>query len=100
MLKSSILIFLINYFCLYRYTPSQQGAAFNSGAKQRVIRLVEAQVDPVEPPRFKINKKIPRGPPSPPAPVLHSPTRRVTVKEQREWKIPPCISNWKNAKGI
>ncbi|KRT81670.1 hypothetical protein AMK59_6058 [Oryctes borbonicus] len=82
-----------------RYTPSQQGAAFNSGAKQRVIRLVEAQVDPMEPPRFKINKKIPRGPPSPPAPVLHSPTRRVTVKEQREWKIPPCISNWKNAKG-
>lgn len=82
-----------------RYTPSQQGAAFNSGAKQRVIRLVEAQVDPMEPPRFKINKKIPRGPPSPPAPVLHSPTRRVTVKEQKEWKIPPCISNWKNAKG-
>ena len=82
-----------------RYTPSQQGAAFNSGAKQRVIRLVEAQVDPMEPPRFRINKKIPRGPPSPPAPVLHSPTRRVTVKEQREWKIPPCISNWKNAKG-
>ncbi|CAG9838677.1 unnamed protein product [Diabrotica balteata] len=82
-----------------RYTPSQQGAAFNSGAKQRVIRLVDAQVDPMEPPRFKINKKIPRGPPSPPAPVLHSPTRRVTVKEQKEWKIPPCISNWKNAKG-
>ncbi|XP_060518560.1 SNW domain-containing protein 1 [Cylas formicarius] len=82
-----------------RYTPSQQGAAFNSGAKQRVIRLVEAQVDPMEPPRFKTNKKIPRGPPSPPAPVLHSPTRRVTVKEQKEWKIPPCISNWKNAKG-
>lgn len=53
----------------------------------------------MEPPRFKINKKIPRGPPSPPAPVLHSPTRRVTVKEQKEWKIPPCISNWKNAKG-
>ncbi|KAB0800325.1 hypothetical protein PPYR_06065 [Photinus pyralis] len=82
-----------------RYTPSQQGAGFNSGAKQRVIRLVEAQVDPMEPPRFRINKKIPRGPPSPPAPVLHSPTRRVTVKEQKEWKIPPCISNWKNAKG-
>nr|NVI70213.1 Bx42 [Cucujiformia] len=82
-----------------RYTPSQQGAAYNSGAKQRVIRLVEAQVDPMEPPKFKINKKIPRGPPSPPAPVLHSPTRRVTVKEQKEWKIPPCISNWKNAKG-
>nr|CAD7428350.1 unnamed protein product [Timema monikensis] len=82
-----------------RYTPSQQGAAFNSGAKQRVIRMVEAQRDPIEPPKFKINKKIPRGPPSPPAPVMHSPTRKVTVKEQKEWKIPPCISNWKNAKG-
>ena len=82
-----------------RYTPSQQGDAFNSGAKQRVIRMVEAQVDPMEPPKFKINKKIPRGPPSPPAPVLHSPSRKVTVKEQKEWKVPPCISNWKNAKG-
>ena len=46
----------------------------------------------------RINAKIPRGPPSPPAPVMHSPTRKVTVKEQQDWKIPPCISNWKNAK--
>ncbi|XP_059483745.1 puff-specific protein Bx42 [Neocloeon triangulifer] len=82
-----------------RYTPAQQGASFNSGAKQRVIRMVELQSDPMEPPKFKINQKIPRGPPSPPAPVMHSPTRKVTVKEQKEWKIPPCISNWKNAKG-
>lgn len=82
-----------------RYTPSQQGEAFNSGAKQRVIRMVEVQKDPISPPRFKINKKIPRGPPSPPAPVMHSPTRKVTVKEQQDWKIPPCISNWKNQKG-
>lgn len=37
-----------------RYTPSQQGVAFNSGAKQRVIRMVEAQKDPMEPPRFKL----------------------------------------------
>lgn len=39
------------------------------------------------------------GPPSPPVPVLHSPPRKVTVKEQQMWKIPPCVSNWKNAKG-
>merc|ERR1719461_1699071 len=82
-----------------RYTPSQQGEAFNSGAKQRVIRMVEVQRDPMSPPRFKINSKVPRGPPSPPAPVMHSPTRKVTVKEQQDWKIPPCISNWKNQKG-
>ncbi|CAF1312554.1 unnamed protein product [Didymodactylos carnosus] len=83
-----------------RYTPSQQGAGFNAGAKQRIIQMVEVQKDPMEPPRFKINKKIPRGPPSPPAPIMHSPTRKVTVKEQQDWKIPPCISNWKNAKGF
>jgi len=47
---------------------------------------------------YRTNKKIPKGPPSPPAPVMHSPNRKVTVKEQQEWKIPPCISNWKNAK--
>merc|ERR1712126_152754 len=69
------------------------------GASQRVIRMVDVQKDPMSPPRFKINKKIPRGPPSPPAPVMHSPTRKVTVKEQQDWKIPPCISNWKNQKG-
>ena len=30
---------------------------------------------------------------------MHSPPRKVSVKEQEAWKIPPCISNWKNAKG-
>uniref|UniRef100_A0A8D0CWV3 SNW domain-containing protein 1 n=1 Tax=Sander lucioperca TaxID=283035 RepID=A0A8D0CWV3_SANLU len=83
----------------WEFIHGTQGVAFNSGAKQRVIRMVEMQKDPMEPPRFKINKKIPRGPPSPPAPVMHSPSRKMTVKEQQEWKIPPCISNWKNAKG-
>lgn len=82
------------------YTPQQQSLAFNSGAKQRTIHMFEAQKDPMEPPRFRTNKKIPKGPPSPPAPVMHSPNRKVTVKEQQEWKIPPCISNWKNAKGF
>lgn len=82
-----------------RYTPSQQGGAFNSGAKHRVVRISEMQTDPVEPPRFQISKKIPRGPPSPPAPVMHSPTRKTTVQEQQEWKVPPCIPNWKNSKG-
>ena len=36
-----------------RYTPANQGVAFNSGAKQRIIRMVEVQKDPMEPPRFK-----------------------------------------------
>lgn len=60
--------------------------------------MVEMPKDPLEPPKFK-HKKVPRGPPSPPAPVMHSPPRKVTVKDQQNWKIPPCISNWKNSKG-
>eukprot|EP01147_Barroeca_monosierra_P008996 gene8996-1327_t len=83
-----------------RYTPSQGGSGHNSGARQRIIRMVEEQVDPLEPPKFKTNKVIPRGPPSPPAPVLHSPPRKVTAEEQRNWAIPPCISNWKNHRGF
>merc|ERR1719427_1857504 len=63
-----------------RYTPSQQGNMYNSGAKQRVIRIMEVQKDPMEPPKFRTNKKLPQGPPSPPPPIIHSP-------------------NWKNAKG-
>ncbi|XP_047948919.1 SNW/SKI-interacting protein-like [Salvia hispanica] len=30
--------------------------------------------------------------------VMHSPPRPVTVKDQQEWNIPPCISNLKNPK--
>jgi SNW domain-containing protein 1 len=60
--------------------------------------MVTVQEDPFEPPKFK-TKRIPRGPPSPPVPVLHSPPRKVTAEEQEAWRIPPCISNWKNPKG-
>ena len=61
-----------------RYTPALQGEQFNSGCKQRLIHMMELQKDPMEPPRFNVNKKIPRGPPSPPVPVLHSPSRKVS----------------------
>ena len=30
---------------------------------------------------------------------MHSPPRALTAKDQADWKIPPCISNWKNSKG-
>ncbi|EGN95662.1 hypothetical protein SERLA73DRAFT_186813 [Serpula lacrymans var. lacrymans S7.3] len=80
-----------------RYTPGQQNGEV--GLKQRIIKMSEVVEDPLEPPRFK-HKKIPRGPPSPPPPVLRSPPRKATAAEQKEWMIPPCISNWKNNKGF
>lgn len=79
-----------------RYTPANQGA---DKSKQRIIKMTEVQEDPLEPPRFK-HKKIPRGPGSPPPPVLQSPPRAITKQDQKDWDIPPCISNWKNNKGF
>ena len=30
---------------------------------------------------------------------MHSPPRKVSAEEAANWKVPPCVSNWKNAKG-
>ena len=78
-----------------RYTPANQDA---QGGKQRIIKVTSVQEDPLEPARFK-HKKIPRGPAEPPPPVMQSPPRAVTAQDQKDWMIPPCISNWKNNKG-
>ena len=80
-----------------RYTPANQ-MGDNSRKNDRIMKIVERQRDPMEPPKFK-HKKIPRGPPSPPPPVMHSPPRKLTAEDQEAWKIPPPVSNWKNPKG-
>jgi SNW domain-containing protein 1 len=80
-----------------RYTPANQ-MGDNTKKNDRIMKIVERQQDPMEPPKFK-HKKIPRGPPSPPAPVMHSPPRKLTAEDQEAWKIPPPVSNWKNPKG-
>ena len=81
-----------------RYTPANQ-MGDNSKKQDRIMKIVERQKDPLEPPKFK-HKKIPRGPPSPPPPVMHSPPRKLTAEDQEMWKIPPPVSNWKNPKGF
>lgn len=77
-----------------RYTGSSAGAE----AAGRIIKMQDMPVDPLEPPKFK-HIKVPRGSGSPPAPVMHSPPRKLSADEQRDWKIPPCVSNWKNNAG-
>jgi SNW domain-containing protein 1 len=81
-----------------RYTPANQ-MGDTSRKNDRIMKIVERQQDPMEPPKFK-HKKIPRGPPSPPPPVMHSPPRKLTAEDQEAWKIPPPVSNWKNPKGF
>ena len=81
-----------------RYTPAEDAPGFSAATSQRIIKMVEAPVDPLEPPKFK-HKKVPGGPPEAPVPVMHSPPRKVTAEDQAAWKIPPSISNWKNPHG-
>ena len=80
-----------------RYTPANQ-MGDSSKKQDRIMKIVQRQQDPMEPPKHKI-KKIPRGPPSPPPPVMHSPPRKLTAEDQEAWRIPPPVSNWKNPKG-
>jgi SNW domain-containing protein 1 len=71
---------------------------YNNSCLKGLIITQDMPVDPLEPPKFR-HKKVPRASGSPPVPVMHSPPRALTAKDQQEWKIPPCISNWKNPKG-
>ena len=41
-----------------RYTPAQQNPELAGGSTQRIIRIVEEQRDPMEPPRFKQGKNF------------------------------------------
>ncbi|KAK1760883.1 SKIP/SNW domain-containing protein [Echria macrotheca] len=81
-----------------RYTPSAQ-MGDTSKKQDRIMKIVERQRDPMEPPKFK-HKKIPKGPPTPPPPVMHSPPRKLTAEDQEAWRIPPTVSLWKNPKGF
>eukprot|EP00756_Hemistasia_phaeocysticola_P053759 Hpha_TRINITY_DN29710_c0_g1::TRINITY_DN29710_c0_g1_i1::g.2615::m.2615/K06063/SNW1, SKIIP, SKIP; SNW domain-containing protein 1 len=82
-------------FIRYRASRPASGAEV---VEERVIKMVEAPKDPLEPPKFRV-KKAPARAPSPPVPVQHEPPRKLTMKDMEMWKVPPCISNWKNPKG-
>ncbi|KAA0148779.1 hypothetical protein FNF31_07336 [Cafeteria roenbergensis] len=82
-----------------RLTASEEAAGYNPDAKHRLVRVVEAPQDPLEPPKHK-HKKAPAGPPEDPVPVQHAPAGKVSAADQQAWEIPPAISNWKNAHGF
>lgn len=92
-----------------RYTPSS--SVLDSGsttAKQRIIKIVNKQVDPMLPPKFKNNQKTPALPDQLMAEtaVLRGLNKSASNKtllskeERQQWNIPAAISNWKNQKGF
>jgi SNW domain-containing protein 1 len=84
---------------IVKYEVATKGHARNPAISQRIVRIVEQQVDPLAPSMFR-NKKAPPVPAEAPAPIMRSPPRKLTKEEQQIWKIPPCVSNWKNPKGF
>lgn len=82
-----------------KYTPNPDAPGYNpDAAKQRVIQMVPAQIDPMMPPKHK-HVKAPRGPAEDPVPILQGPPPKLTKEEREAWNIPACISNWKNTRG-
>lgn len=113
-----------------RYTPSKDAPGRNPNIKQRVIKVVEVQKDPMEPPKFRHHKVPARNslkskivqvantilsPKRAPATGAEIPSQEahqggssctrsccvdaIQIHLAQMWKIPPCVSNWKNAKG-
>lgn len=71
-------------------------------SRQKVLQIRDVQVDPLQPPKFKLRKNRPRAPSPPPLQLKSGSnvsTGKVTKEEQEKWKIPAVVSNWKNNKG-
>lgn len=64
-----------------------------------VAIVKEKQKDPLNLPQYK-EKRIPRGKTCSPPPKLCSPIKNLSKNDLDSWKVPPCISNWKNSKGF
>ena len=80
------------------YTPLT-GLSQTPSNNTRIIKITQRPVDPLENIKFK-HRKIPHSNSSEPVPVMHSPQRKVTAQDQKNWKVPPCISSSKNPKGL
>ncbi|XP_051204258.1 SNW/SKI-interacting protein A [Lolium perenne] len=79
------------------YDPSLNSAAFDS-VTSRFVSLSEIPLDLLVPPKFK-SRRLPRPGRSRPTPVMSSPPRLPSQKDQLDWKVPPCMSPWKNLRG-
>ncbi|KAK1605000.1 hypothetical protein QYE76_028673 [Lolium multiflorum] len=72
-----------------KYDPSLHSPA------SRLVSLLETQLDQLDPPKFK-SRRLPRPGRARPTPVMSSPPRLPSQKDQLDWKVPPFISPWKN----
>lgn len=82
-----------------KYKADEAAPGYNPAIPERMIKMVEATVDPMAPSKFKHKKEV-RGPAEAPVPVMHSPPRKVTAEDQLAWSIPAAISSWHNKRAF
>ena len=84
-----------------RIVEDGENDASDGESKQKVLQIRDVQVDPLQPPKFKLRKNRPRAPSPPPLQLKSGnvSTGKVTKEDQEKWKIPAVVSNWKNNKG-
>ena len=77
-----------------KYTPS-------NSSKSKIIQITNRPIDPLSTNHYTF-QKVPHSNTDPSifVPVMHSPQRKLTYEDQRDWKIPPCVSISRNPKGL
>lgn len=78
-----------------KYKADEAAPGYNPAIPERMIKMVDASVDPMAPSKFKHKKEV-RGPAEAPVPVMHSPPRKLTAEDQLAWSIPTAVSSWHN----
>ncbi|CAR22368.1 mRNA splicing protein PRP45 [Lachancea thermotolerans CBS 6340] len=74
----------------------------DQNSEVRKLKIVDQQVDPLQPKLFKTKKVVAPSTDEPFAPVLHKSddiTPQSTKEERDKWNIPSAISSWKNPNG-
>ena len=94
-IKSTNPLFSKNQNSKYlKYTPS-------NSSKSKIIQITNRPIDPLSTNHYTF-QKVPHSNTDPSifVPVMHSPQRKITYQDQRDWKIPPCVSiNFNKKKG-
>lgn len=75
-----------------KYQVDKNAPGYNPDIKSRVIKVISAQVDPMEPPKHK-HRKVPGGPAEDPVPILHSPPKKLTLEDQVRMNFSPLYSS-------
>ena len=85
----------------YKYINYQFDSQNHSSKNSHLIQLVALPVDPLSNIKYR-HHKIPLSNTNEKnfVPVLQTPSKPLSLEEQKKWKIPPCVNMSNNPKGL